>query len=143
MFGIDDLHLEIGVPEETIVDWIKTFNVYIPKLNFRDRIYYYPAAIDVLKFIKECKQQNYDNPEIVEMIVTRGFPITYTDEMKENQADEKLNKEDKQRVMQKIGLTVTDDSEQKKANEIKRLKQEIKELKEENKKLQKLARVLN
>lgn len=71
-----DLHPEVGVPKSTVADWIEDFNVYIPKTKQGSRIYYRPETIDVLKFIKQCREQDYNKAQIFEMLAEKDFPIT-------------------------------------------------------------------
>jgi DNA-binding transcriptional MerR regulator len=71
-----DLHLAVDMPKSTVADWIEDFSVYIPKTKIGNVTYYKPEAIDVLKFIKECRAQNYQKPQIYEMIAEKGFAIT-------------------------------------------------------------------
>jgi DNA-binding transcriptional MerR regulator len=71
-----DLHPEIDMPKSTVADWIEDFNVYIPKVKRGNVTYYRPETIDVLKFVKQCRDQNYQKPQIMEMLAKKGFPIT-------------------------------------------------------------------
>lgn len=71
-----DLHTAVGSPKSTVADWIDEFNVYIPKTKQGNVTYYKPEAIDVLKFIKDCRAQNYDKAQIFELLAKKGFPIT-------------------------------------------------------------------
>lgn len=71
-----DLHPYVGVPKSTVADWVEDFNVYIPKVKQGSVTYYKPETIDVLKFIKQCRDQNYQKPQIMQMLVDKGFPIT-------------------------------------------------------------------
>lgn len=71
-----DLHPRIGVPKSTVADWIEDFNIYIPKVKQENVTYYYkPEALDVLWFIKQCREQDYQKNQIMEMLSERGFPI--------------------------------------------------------------------
>jgi DNA-binding transcriptional MerR regulator len=71
-----DLHPKIGMPKSTIADWIEDFNVYIPKVKQGNVIYYKPETIDVLLFIKKCREQNYQKAQIMQMLADKGFPVT-------------------------------------------------------------------
>lgn len=71
-----DLHPEVGVAKSTVADWIEDFNVYIPKTKHGNITYYKPEAIEVLLFIKQCRDQNYQKHQIMEMLAEKGFPIT-------------------------------------------------------------------
>ena len=71
-----DLHPEVGVPKSTVADWIEDFNVYIPKVKQGSVIYYKPETIDVLKFIKQCRDQNYNKPQIMQLLSEKGFSVT-------------------------------------------------------------------
>lgn len=71
-----DLHPPLGVPKSTIADWVEDFSVYIPKVKQGSVIYYKSESIDVLKFIKQCREQHYQKPQIMQMLADRGFPIT-------------------------------------------------------------------
>lgn len=66
----------MGVPKSTVADWIEDFSVYIPKVKQGNVTYYKPEAIDVLKFIKQCRDHNYHKAQIMQMLAEKGFPIT-------------------------------------------------------------------
>jgi DNA-binding transcriptional MerR regulator len=74
-----DLHPAVGVAKSTVADWIEEFNVYIPKVKHGSINYYKPETIDVLLFIKQCRDQNYQKHQIMEMLAEKGFPITVED----------------------------------------------------------------
>lgn len=74
-----DLHPAVGVAKSTVADWIEDFNVYIPKVKQGNVTYYKPETIDVLNFIKQCREQNYQKHQIMEMLSDKGFPITVED----------------------------------------------------------------
>ncbi|MEK4715916.1 MerR family transcriptional regulator [Sporosarcina sp. FSL K6-5500] len=71
-----DLHSPVGVPKSTVADWVEDFSVYIPKVKQGSVIYYKSETIDVLKFIKLCREQHYQKPQIMQMLADKGFPIT-------------------------------------------------------------------
>lgn len=71
-----DLHSPVGVPKSTVADWVEDFSVYIPKVKQGSVIYYKAETIEVLKFIKLCREQHYQKPQIFEMLADKGFPIT-------------------------------------------------------------------
>lgn len=155
LLGIRGLCLIVGISENTAANWIKDFNVYIPTADQQDDTYYHPEAIEVLKFIKQCKDQNYEKPQIMEMLKNRSFPITVDSSIKDVQTTlENGNyKENILSVMQTIGMTVSNVADQEKwlkniqekqdrqnkriehaekqAKEITDLKQEIQTLKQE------------
>ncbi|ASN05547.1 hypothetical protein CFK40_11265 [Virgibacillus necropolis] len=105
----------VGVPQNTAANWIEDFNFYIPDTERRDDTYYHPEAIDVLKFIKECKNQHYQKPEIMEMLANKKFPITIekTKEDVQPPLDQENYKENILTVMQTVGKTVANVSDQK------------------------------
>jgi DNA-binding transcriptional MerR regulator len=74
-----DLHPKVDVAKSTVADWIEDFNVYIPKVKQGNVTYYRPETIDVLLFIKQCREQNYQKHQIMEMLTNKGFPITVED----------------------------------------------------------------
>jgi DNA-binding transcriptional MerR regulator len=74
-----DLHPAVDVAKSTVADWIEDFNVYIPKVKQGNVTYYKPEAIDVLLFIRQCREQNYQKHQIMEMLADKGFPITVED----------------------------------------------------------------
>ena len=67
------------MPKSTVADWIEDFNVYIPKIKQGNVIYYKPEAIEVLDFIRKCREQNYQKPQIMQLLADEGFPITVED----------------------------------------------------------------
>lgn len=71
-----DLHPAVGVAKSTVADWIEDFNIYIPQLKQGNVTYYRTETIDVLMFIKQCREQNYQKQQIMQALVTKGFPVT-------------------------------------------------------------------
>lgn len=78
-----DLHPKVGVAKSTVADWIEDFNIYIPKSKQGNVTYYRPETIDVLTFIKQCREQNYQKQQIMEALASNDFPVT-VDEAKED-----------------------------------------------------------
>ncbi|GAB4074181.1 hypothetical protein GCM10028778_16840 [Barrientosiimonas marina] len=70
-----DLHPEVGVAKSTVADWIEDFNIYIPKTKQKNVTYYRPEAIEVLNFIKQCRERNYQKQQIMELLADQGFPV--------------------------------------------------------------------
>jgi DNA-binding transcriptional MerR regulator len=109
-----DLHPAVEMPKSTVADWIEDFNIFIPKVKHGNVIYYKPESIDVLLFIKQCREQNYHKQQIMELLSEKGFPIT----VKEAVEDVKRALEgDTPRdtllaVMQTMGQTVAKIAEQ-------------------------------
>lgn len=85
-----DLHPEIGVAKSTIADWIEDFNIYIPRVQQENVTYYRPETLDVLRFIKQCREQNYQKQQIMEALSANNFPVT-VEEAKED-AEKAINK---------------------------------------------------
>ncbi|WP_188725660.1 MerR family transcriptional regulator [Lentibacillus populi] len=145
----------VDVPQSTAENWIEEFNVYIPKAEKQDVIYYHPEAIDVLKFIKQCKNQNYKKASIKKMLGDRSFMVTKKSSIEDVQSalDQGNYKDNILTVMQTIGKTVANVASQEKSitavkeqqdkqkkrikmiekqtEKINDLKQEINELKQE------------
>jgi DNA-binding transcriptional MerR regulator len=109
-----DLHPRVGAAKSTVADWIEEFGVYIPKTKHGNVTYYKPETIDVLLFIKVCREQNYQKQQIMELLSEKGFPITVdeaVDDIKE--AIEGSNSRDTLlTVMQTMGQAVTKIAEQ-------------------------------
>lgn len=144
----------VGVPQRTARNWLEEFKIYIPKKQQQDGIYYLPEAIDILRFIKKCKYQNYEKSEIMKLLEKKSFPIRV-----ENTVDAQKTvgqgeyRDNILTVMQTIGKTVSNVATQKKtiqaiqeqqtkqkrrikiieeqAEEIEQLKQEIEALKQQ------------
>src|SRR5699024_2442617 len=145
----------VGVSQQTVGKWIEEFTIYIPKKQRRDGVYYFPEAIDILRFIKKCKYQNYEKSEIMKMLAKKSFPIRVenTIENIQNRVDQMEYRDNVLTVMQTIGKTVSNvatqnetiqaiqeqQTKQKKrikiieeqAKEIEQLKQEIEALKQQ------------
>ncbi|MFZ0446509.1 MAG: MerR family transcriptional regulator [Bacillus sp. (in: firmicutes)] len=109
-----DLHPVVGVAKSTVADWIEDFNVYIPKTKHGNVTYYKPETIDVLLFIKQCREQNYHKQQIMEMLSEKGFPITVDEAVEDvKKALEGNNSRDTLlTVMQTMGQAVTKLAEQ-------------------------------
>lgn len=145
----------VGVPQDTAANWIEDFNFYIPETKQKDITYFQPEAINVLQFIKECKNQNYRKQRIMEMLANEEFPVTVekTNEDVSQSLNQENYKENILTVMQTIGKTVANVSDQresikalqdqqdeqnkriknteKQSQEISHIKQEMKALKQE------------
>ncbi|UJL45638.1 MerR family transcriptional regulator [Virgibacillus sp. NKC19-16] len=156
LLSINGLCQIVGVTEKTAADWTNDFNNYIPKTSQWGTTYYPPEAIETLKFIKACKNKNYQTPQIKNMLANNISPITMerTIEDVQQSLEEGNYKENILTVMQTIGKTVSNVADQEKslkalqeqndeqnkriknmekqAKEINDLKQEIKNLKQKH-----------
>lgn len=150
-----DLHPKVGVPKSTVADWITEFNVYIPKVKEGNVIYYKPEIIDVLLFIKDCREKNYQKPQIMQLLSDKGFPVTVEEAVEDVQkvSDDYHPRDHLLTIMQTMGQAVTKISEQdeslksiqerqdgqnerldeleKRTQEVHQLKQELDELKQQ------------
>lgn len=152
LLSLNGLSHIIGVPKHTASTWIEEFNMYVPKTQQQDDMYYLPEAIDVLKFIKKCKYQQYNKTDIEKRLADRSFPIRVESTIEDVQQafDQGSYKENILTVMQTIGLTVSNVANQEKSilalqeeqarrakiaeqqsEEINKLKQQIERLKYE------------
>lgn len=151
LLSINGLCHIVGVPQSTVANWIEDFNVYIPEKRQSNVTYYHPSAIEVLKFIKKCKNQKHQKQQIMEMLANKNFPIAPIEDL-EPILDQENYRENILTVMQTIGKTVESVSNQKESikslleqqseqnkriknaekqtKEINDLKQEIKALKQ-------------
>lgn len=145
----------VGVPQRTAGNWLEEFTIYIPKKQQQDGIYYLPEAIDILRFIKKCKYQNYEKSEIMKQLAKKSFPIRVENTMEDvhKTVEQGEYRDNILTVMQTIGKTVSNvatqnetiqtiqeqQTKQKKrikiieeqAAEIAQLKQEIEALKQQ------------
>lgn len=109
-----DLHPAVEMPKSTIADWIEDFNVFIPKVKHGNVIYYKPETIDVLLFIKQCREQNYHKQQIMELLSEKGFPITVEDAVNDikKALEGDTPRDTLLTVMQTMGQTVAKIAEQ-------------------------------
>ena len=143
LLTINGLCYIVDVSEDTMLVWIEDFNVYIPKTEDENITYYHPESIDVLKFIKKCKSADYQNSQISEMLANRNI-VTTTDspiEEIQNSIDKGSHKENILTVMQTIGKTVSNVSNQEK--EINALKQVQREQSRKIQQLEEQTKVIN
>jgi DNA-binding transcriptional MerR regulator len=109
-----DLHPQVGVAKSTVADWIEEFSVFIPKTKQGNVTYYRSETIDVLLFIKQCRDQNYHKAQIMQMLSEKGFPITVEDAV--NDVKKALEGDTPRdtllTVMQTMGQAVTQLAEQ-------------------------------
>ncbi|HLR63572.1 MAG TPA: MerR family transcriptional regulator [Lentibacillus sp.] len=158
--SIESLSHIVGVHKYTLKKWIQDFNVYVPKTKLNNVTYYRPDGVDVLKFIKQCKEQNYERQQIREILANSTFPIRLENiqDMSENTHNEN-DKVNMLTMMQTIGKIVSNvedqqhlvgiiEEKQKNQNklikDIKKRTDEISHLKEEIETLkQQLASVTN
>jgi DNA-binding transcriptional MerR regulator len=109
-----DLHSRIGAAKSTVADWIEDFNVYIPKVKQGNVAYYKPETVDVLLFIKQCREQNYQKPQIMEMLAEKGFPITVEEAVEDirKSIEGDSPRDNLITIMQTMGQAVTKIAEQ-------------------------------
>ncbi|WP_175631837.1 MerR family transcriptional regulator [Virgibacillus siamensis] len=155
LLSINGLCHTVGVPQNTVIHWIEDFNFYIPETHFQNVTYYHTDAIDVLKFIKRYKDKGYQKTQIMYMLENSVFPIPVkkTVEGEQQTLNSENYRENILTVMQTLGKTVTNVSDQKESimdiqeqqnqhkkrikntekqmEEISELKQEIELLKQE------------
>jgi DNA-binding transcriptional MerR regulator len=93
-----DLHPKIGAPKTTVADWITEFNIFIPKVRHERTTFYKPEAIEVLRFIKQCRDKHLQKHQIMQLLVENGFPLTVEEEEIEddlfNSAEKRTNNEE-------------------------------------------------
>ncbi|WP_200410848.1 MerR family transcriptional regulator [Virgibacillus salexigens] len=132
MLSLNGLSHIVGVPKNTAATWVEEFNMYVPKTQQQDVMYYLPEAIDVLKFIKKCKYKNYKKPDILKRLANRSFPIRVESTIEDVQMtfEQGNYRENILTVMQTIGMTVSNVANQEKS---------IQSLQEEQKKRMKIA----
>lgn len=150
-----DLHPQVDAAKSTVADWIEDFHVFIPTVKRGNVTYYKPETIDVLKFIKKCREQNYHKVQIMELLAEHGFPVTVEEAVEDvKKVIEGSNARDSLiTIMQTMGQAVTKIAEQdevvktlknkqdgqdgriivleKRMNEVDFLKHEIESLKKE------------
>lgn len=135
----------VGISQYTAENWIKEFNIYIPRTQQHDETHYLPEAIDILRLIKKCKYQNYGKNEIMELLSTGESAKKDV----QRTAGQNEYQDNILPLMQTIGITVSHAEAQEKAiqklqeqqmqqkkimkkqaKEMKQLKQEIQALKQ-------------
>lgn len=143
LLSINGLCHIVGVPQDTAEHWIEDFTIYIPRTEHRDGLYYHLEAIDVLKFIKECKNQNYQKPQIMEMLANKCFPTIVERTIEDIQLtfNQGNYKENILTVMQTIGKTVSNVANQEKS--IKAIQEQQTKQKKRMKDTEKLVEEIN
>ena len=118
-----DLHEKIGIPKSTVADWLLEFNVYIPKVRQGKVTYYKKEALEVLQFIKECREKNYDKSQIFQLLADKGFPITVEEAVQNvKKVIEESPRDSLLTIMQTIGQAVSKIAEQdERINEAKKV----------------------
>jgi DNA-binding transcriptional MerR regulator len=104
-----DLHEPIGIPKSTVADWLNEFKPYIPIIKKGNVTYYKQEAIDVLKFIKACRDKNHSKVEIMELLAER-FPMM-VDEQETDEVQEVMEqvqyRDNLLKVMSAVGQTIS------------------------------------
>lgn len=119
LLRLKDLYLELGMARSTVANWIANYAEYIPTVKEGNVTYYKPEALDVLQFIKECREENYIRQEIIELLDEKGF--TKIEETVREVELEKLAAETEERLnTQTAEVKVKDKLEQKKQEEAKK-----------------------
>lgn len=135
----------VGISQTTAENWIEEFTFYIPRTQQQDGMHYLPEAIDILRFIKKCKYQNYEKSQIMNILGERSFPIRVEDTAEDVQTafDQEGYRDSVLTMMQTIGATVSNvatqketvqsmqEQQDKQTEEIDHLRQEIKALKQQ------------
>ncbi|MFC2949431.1 MerR family transcriptional regulator [Virgibacillus sediminis] len=127
LLSINGLCHIVGIPLDTGVRWIMEFKQYVPTSKQSDATYYQLEAIDILNFIKACKEQNYSNDQITEMLDNKCFPVTTDTSINKikSHLDQGNYKGSMLTVMQTLGITVSNVASQEKL--LERLEQQQKE----------------
>lgn len=142
LVSINGLCHIVDVPQNRAAKWIEDFNFYIPETKRKDVTYYHPEAIDVLKFIKKCKAQNYKKQQIMEMLANQNFSLKSektTDDLPQS-LDRENYKENILTIMQTIGKTVANVSDQRES--IKALQEQQSEQKKRIKNTEKQTQII-
>ncbi len=89
-----DLIAATGFAKSTIGDWLNEFAAFIPTVKHKNITLYRPETVNILKVIKELRDQGKSKPEIMAMLAERGFPVAIEDAVKDveqvlDQADAK------------------------------------------------------
>ncbi|GIP64131.1 hypothetical protein J32TS6_26860 [Virgibacillus pantothenticus] len=109
LLSLQGLSHIVGVPPSILTTWVKQFAMYVPKVQEEEGNFYLPEAIDVLKYIKQCKKERYSCTEIENLLVTE-YAVLDKQNL-ENKADPAVHQvDDKETIrcmMQTIGLTVS------------------------------------
>lgn len=118
------------MPKSTVADWIEDFNVYIPKIKQGNITFYNSDTIEVLLFIRKCREKNYQKNQIMQLLSENGFPITVNEVIEDM---EKIVEGDNPRekflkVMENMSESIEKIGEQQKA--LKEHDKSIKSLKE-------------
>ncbi|MFC3040799.1 hypothetical protein ACFOGI_11125 [Virgibacillus xinjiangensis] len=127
LLSINGLCHVVGVPLDTGARWIMEFKEHIPTSKQNDATYYHLEAIDILGFIKACKEQHYSSDQITEMLENKCFPITTNSsmDMVKETLEQGNYKGNMLTVMQTLGMTVSNVANQEKM--LDTLKQQQKE----------------
>lgn len=81
-----DLVDATGMPRGTVSDWLTDFAMFMPTIKQGSVTYYKPETLDVLKAIKEIKEQGYlFKMDIVPVLMERGFAVTVEESAQELQ----------------------------------------------------------
>src|SRR5699024_9506571 len=105
----------VGVPQRDVGNWIEEFTIYIPRKQQRDGMYYFPEAFDILRFIKKCKDRNYEKREIMKMLTKKRLHNRGVNTVKhdKNRVDQGQHRDNSLTVLQTIGKTVSKVAAQK------------------------------
>lgn len=79
-----DLVEAMGMARGTVSDWITDYQMFMPTERHGNVTYFRPEAIEVLRAIRELKEEGYAyKPEVVQKLTERGFPITIEEDIAE------------------------------------------------------------
>lgn len=108
-----DLHEKVGIPKSTVADWLLEFHVYIPKVKQGKVTYYKKEALEVLQFIKGCREKNYDKSQIFQLLADKGFPITVEEAVQDvKKVIEESSRDSLLMIMQTMGQAINKIAEQ-------------------------------
>ena len=108
-----DLHEKVGIPKSTVADWLLEFHVYIPKVKQGRVTYYKKEVLEVLQFIKGCREKNYDKSQIFQLLADKGFPITVEEAVQDvKKVIEESSRDSLLMIMQTMGQAINKIAEQ-------------------------------
>jgi DNA-binding transcriptional MerR regulator len=70
-----DVTESVGAAKTTVHDWLQEFSPFIPKIKNGQTVYYKPQAVEVLRAIKNMREQGLDKTQIALELPKMGFSI--------------------------------------------------------------------
>lgn len=106
-----DVTEAVGAAKTTVHDWLQEFSSFIPKIKSGQTVYYKPQAVEVLRAVKNMREQGLDKNQIALELPKMGFSIDSDEtinkvQKSQERAEQSENRDALMTVMQTMAKTM-------------------------------------